>query len=120
MPQIIIQSDDWKFKIFNRFIGMDWSYTRTIFTIKSTMVGNHVIFSTYIRDHMIFSTYIRDHVIFSTYIRDHVIFSTYIRKEWVRKSITVSLILHEFSCGKEQIPCRFCSKPLCYRHLHKH
>ena len=27
LPQIIIQSDHWKFQIFSRFIGVDWSIT---------------------------------------------------------------------------------------------
>ena len=37
MPQIIIQSDNWKFQIFSRFIGVDWSLIyEDHFTIKST------------------------------------------------------------------------------------
>ena len=37
LPQILIQSDYWKFHIFSRFIGVDWSLTdEDHFTIKST------------------------------------------------------------------------------------
>ena len=34
---MIIQLDHWKFQIFSKFIGVDWSFVlRTIFTTKST------------------------------------------------------------------------------------
>ena len=37
LPQIIIQSDQWTFEIFSRFIGVDWSLIcEDVFTIKST------------------------------------------------------------------------------------
>ena len=38
LPQIIIQSDHWKFQIFSRFIGVDWSliFMRIVSMIKST------------------------------------------------------------------------------------
>ena len=36
LPQIIIQSDHWKFQIFSRFNGVDWSLIyEDCFTIKS-------------------------------------------------------------------------------------
>ena len=41
-------------------------------------------------------------------VGNQVIFCTYIQTERVRKFITVS---NEFSCGKVQMPRRFCSKP---------
>ena len=37
LPQIIVPSNHWKFQIFSRFIGVDWSFIHeTVFTIKST------------------------------------------------------------------------------------
>ena len=46
-----------------------------------------------------------------------LIFCTYIWTEQVGKLITVSLKLDEFSWGKDQIPCRLCSKPFNKRHF---
>ena len=46
--------------------------------------------------------------------------TTYTGTEWVRKLITVSLILNDFSCGKSRYLNRllFCSKPSFKGHLH--
>ena len=51
-------------------------------------------------------------------VGNHVIFCTYIRTERVGKFTTVSLIIDEVSCSKEQVPHRFCSKPLYERCFH--
>ena len=37
--------------------------------------------------------------------------------EYTRKLIIISLTLNDFSCGTEQIPCRFCSKSLYKSHF---
>ena len=40
--------------------------------------------------------------------------------ERVRKLIIIPSILNEFSCGKVQIPCPYCSKVLGKRRFHAH